>query len=94
MVNNDWTQRVRLKPYERDRATRKERTDKVDLSMYKIPITGSESKLIWPSTINFFHQKLCAGNAAERSSNVATPTSATAGATQNRQERTCNLTNY
>ena len=52
MANNARTQRVRLKPYERDRATRKEdatreeRTDKVHLSMYEVPITGLQSKLI------------------------------------------------
>ena len=50
MVNHNSTQQVRPKPYKRDRAarswTRKERTDKVEPSMYKIPITGSGSKLI------------------------------------------------
>ena len=45
MVNHDST---RAKPYKKDRAARsfQERTDKVHISTYQIPIMGPESKLI------------------------------------------------
>ena len=52
MANNPQTQQVQLKPYKRDCATQKEHatqeehTNKVHLSMYEIPITGLQSKLI------------------------------------------------
>ena len=98
VVNNDW-QRARPKPYDRDCTTQKKRPRKVNLSMYQVPITASERKLIWPSIhYQLFHRKLCAGNATEHSSNVPTPTSATAGTTQktanvDKQERTHTLTN-
>ena len=98
MVDNDWTQCGQnytkgIVPLEKSVPTRS-----TSQCMKSLSQDQKISRFGHSSTINFFHQKLCAGNATECSSNVPTPTSATAGATRNtanvdKQERTHTLTN-
>ena len=53
MADYNSTQQIRTKPYNRDRSnqTRRRRTDKVDLSVYEIPIVESRSMLIFLSIL-------------------------------------------
>ena len=66
MADHNSTQQT--KPYNRDRSnrTRRSRTDKVDPSVYEIPIVESKGMLISLSIliINHFHQQLFAGGGA------------------------------
>ena len=58
MVDRNLTQRVRPKPYGRDRAAHFSvplERDMVNPSVYTVPITGLEGKLIYPS----IHYQLC-----------------------------------
>ena len=67
---------MRTKPYNRDRSsrTRRKRTDKVDPSVYKIPIVESKSRLISPSFINhfFFSSTHCRRRDGSKPSNART----------------------
>ena len=68
MADHNSTQQQRqTNPYNRNRSSRtqRRRTDKVDPSVYEIPIVESRSMLVplYPSFINQFHQQLFAGGA-------------------------------